>query len=340
MSQKIPYLKIKAKNNFDLGLQLGRKLKTETRRRLTENKKIYKKIKAGSFPRLVSMAKNFLPCIKKDYPDLLSELDGLSQGAGVAFSDLLVVMCEEEIIDFKTEHCTSIALKIGRQAVIGHNEDWLPSYRHNGLYLINASLAGKKFLALSYMGGLPGTSSGLNSDGFCYTANSLNAGRFRYGIPVKFQLRAFLGVKNRQEALRVDLRDSTITSNTMLIWKNSKILDIEDYFGHHQEFYGRKFLIHTNHPVLNSDRTKDNTDSESVKRYEYVKNAFNKRKKIDVDFLKSVLQDHTSGICGHPNAKHPTYGVTIASIIMNPKEKWVALAAGNPCENRYVKYKL
>jgi len=336
---KLPYLKIEAKNHYDLGFFIGQKLKTQTKKRIATNKKLYEALNLKSFNNLVKTAEKFLPAVKKYYPELLEELVGMAEGAKVSLLELMVLMCEEELMDFKVKHCTSLAVKFDHQVMIGHNEDWLSSYASNGLYLIKAKVKGNKFLALSYMGSLPGTSSGLNYSGFSFTANSLDAGRFRYGVPIKFQLRSFLKVKTVKDALKTDLKDSALVSSSMFAWKNSKILDIEDYFGHHEEFYGRKFLIHTNHPVLKKDQTKINTESESVKRYNFAKNILGE-KKPSLKLIKQILQDHSTGICAHDVKKSPWDSVTIASVIINPKKLSMEVATSNPCKNKYIKYSL
>ncbi|MCX6800255.1 MAG: carcinine hydrolase/isopenicillin-N N-acyltransferase family protein, partial [Candidatus Falkowbacteria bacterium] len=120
----------------------------------------------------------------------------------------------------------------------------------------------------------------------------------------------------------------------------SRILDIEDYFGHHEKFYADKFLIHTNHPILKRDRTKTNTDMESIKRYNRAKQILEIKKNHNLVVLKELLADHKTGICAHLNKAHSSYGITIASVIMNPKEKSMEVAWANPCRNQYKKYKL
>ncbi|MCX6807812.1 MAG: C45 family autoproteolytic acyltransferase/hydrolase [Patescibacteria group bacterium] len=335
----IPYLQIKAKDNFEFGLKLGEKLGKQIRKRIRDNKVLYKKKKMKNFAGLIKTAHKFLPSIKKHYPELLRELAGMSAGAKVDFNELLVLMCEEEILDFRVPHCTNIALQTEKGALLGHNEDWVEDYKNNGLYIVKGQINDRKFLALSYMGSLAGTSSGLNEH-FCYTANSMGCSRFRFGVPVKFQLRALLDVRTEAEATRVDLKDSSITSNMVYVWKDSKILDIEDYFGHHEKIYADKFLVHTNHPVSERNRTRTNTDEESVTRYEGAKKILENEKKHSSKTLKRILGDHEFGICAHSDRRHPYYGITIASIIMNPREKSAEICWANSCSNKYKKYKL
>lgn len=335
----VPFLNIVAKDNYDLGFQIGKKLRKEIKNRLIACKRLYKKLGLGEFGDLTKKALKFLPATIRHCPHLVTEAEGLSCGAEVKFEELFVLMCEEELFDMDIQKCTSIALKSGHTVLVGHNEDWLNSYINNGLYVLKCRIGSHYSLSLNYMGSLPGSSSGLNAHGLCFTANSLNAGRFRYGVPIKFQFREILESSTLREAIKADLGKSSITGNTMYAWKSARILDVEDYFGHHDNFYGKKLLIHTNHPIAPEERSKENTALESVRRYDRAKEIFMEEKKYDLRTLKKVLSDHKAKICSHPQ-KHRAWGPTIASVIMNPKEKWMEVCHGNPCRNRYVRYTL
>ncbi len=337
--EKIPFISITAKNNYDLGLQIGKKLKTQIKNRLAATKRLYRKMRVRNFKELAELALKFMPATTKYFPRLVVEAQGLSDGARIAFSELLVLICEEELLNLKIPKCTSIAIKTDQAVLIGHNEDWLNSYRHNGLYILKCKMGRHYSLSLNYIGTLPGSSCGLNSNGLCFTANSLNANRFRYGVPIKFQFRAILDSKNPKQAIASDLKDSSITGNTIYGWKNSQILDVEDFFGHHEIFYGRKFLVHTNHPIQSKNRNNDNTPKESIRRYERAKEILTRQNKYDLVTLKKLLSDHRANICSHPK-NHTYWGATIASVIMEPKQKWMEVCWSNPCKNKYFRYHL
>ncbi|MFA6410809.1 MAG: carcinine hydrolase/isopenicillin-N N-acyltransferase family protein, partial [Candidatus Buchananbacteria bacterium] len=175
--------------------------------------------------------------------------------------------------------------------------------------------------------------------GLCFTANSLSAGRFRYGVPIKFQFRAILDSKTPRQAIVNDLKKSSICGNTIYGWKDSQILDVEDFFGHHEIFNSQKFLVHTNHPIIKKDQTKENTTAESLKRYNRAKEILQQQKNCDLKILKKILKDHQAKICSH--VKKPNFwGATIASVIINPKEKWLEVCWSNPCQNKYTRYTL
>lgn len=334
--EKIPFIKIVAKDNYEFGFKLGRLLSKKIKLRIEKNKKIYYK------KNTIQKARNFLPDIKKRFPKLLTEIKAMSDGANVPFEDLLVLNCEEELLDFFVPHCTSIAIySNNKKIMLGHNEDWLSTYRKDGLIMIDGEIDSNKFLALSFIGQLPGTSCGLNKYGLAYTVNSLDLKRFCYGVPRNFLLRALLEAKTLKEAESiVTTPKHSISANTMLVWKHSIMEDIETLWHRYEIFYGNRYLIHTNHPLRKKDQQKSNTKKESIVRYKRVLELISNEKKFNTNLIKKILKDHKARICSHIDKKHSKYGVTVASAIINPNKEYIEVCHTNPCKNKYYRYKL
>ena len=159
--QNIPFISVKAKNNYDLGFKIGRKLKGQIRRRLTASKRLYRELRLKRFASLVTTAEKFLPPTLQSFPQFVTELQGMSQGSGVSLGSLMVLMCEEELMDItdiNVSKCTNVALKTKEGILVGHNEDWLNSYKNNGLYVLKCALGGNRSLSLNYSGCRSGTS--------------------------------------------------------------------------------------------------------------------------------------------------------------------------------------
>ena len=342
----IPYIKIEAKNNYDFGFKFGSKLKERIQYRIAKNRELYKKrvVEPKEFSFYIKKAKNFLPTIKKTFPYSLEEMHGMSDGANVSFEELLVMMCEDEIFDFKIYplHCTSTAVKTkNNRILIGHNEDWFLEYRKNGFVLVRGKIKNNKFLSLSYIGKLVGSDCGLNKYGIAYTDNSLVVNRLSYKVPRAFHLRALLEAKSPEEAVKIlDTEGSTISS-TLIVWSNRKIMDVEELWSHDEIYEGVNWLAHTNHPLERENQNIKNTPKESVIRYNKIKEILSKKKDYDEEILKKILKNHKAEICAHNRRYHPpSFTVTVASVIMNPKDKWLLLCDTNPCKGAYKKYYL
>ena len=338
---KIPFVKIEAKTNFEFGNKLGLALKNKIKKRIEANKKIYAKRGNKEYSILIKDAKKFLPATKKKYPNLIKELNGIAKGAQVSFDDLLVYQCEEEILDFYIPKCTSVALRLNNgNILLGHNEDWLPEYKENSLVIISGKINKNKFLTMSYIGQLPGSSCALNSHGLAFTGNSLDFKRFKLGIPRVFMLRALLDTEKLKEAEKLlENKNRSLCSNTMLVWKHT-MEDLELLWHHTEMFKFKNFIVHTNHPLDKQIQNNYNTHKESLIRVKVARKILDGAKRLDVKALKKVLCDHKSGICGHADKRHPRYGVTIGSAIINPNEGWLEACYANPCINKYIRYYL
>jgi len=155
---------------------------------------------------------NFIRVLhKKDHAPSACKIEVTLAEAGpeiLAGFDKWVIDCARQRLG-----CLNVAIKTNGGILVGHNEDWLSSYRHNGMFVLKAKLNGQHSLSLNYIGSLAGSSSGLNSSGLCFSANSLNPGRFRYGVPIKFQFRAMLDCKTPRQAIYSDLAESSISGS-------------------------------------------------------------------------------------------------------------------------------
>src|SRR3989344_2698147 len=116
---EIPRIKISAKNNDDFGFKLGESLSEQIKSRIIKNKLAYSKRGTKNFSSLVNKSKKFLPELEREFPKLVTELEGMSEGSGVPFNDLLVLNCEEEMLDFFIPHCTSIATYTRKKESLG-----------------------------------------------------------------------------------------------------------------------------------------------------------------------------------------------------------------------------
>lgn len=337
----IPSISIRAKTHYEFGYAYGRKLARQVHDRLLANRAMYKDLGAH-FPSMVKDAKRFIPAVKQKFPELLQEVRGMADGASVPFAHLFAINCEEELLDYFIPHCTSVAVQTkSGDLLIGHNEDWLQSYNQNGLVVVRGQIGKESFLALSFMAQLVGTSCALNSHGLGYTVNSLNFKRFRYGLPRNFILRNVLQKKTLREAEHVVLTPRrALCANTLFVWRNMQMEDIESLYRHAETYHGNRWLIHTNHPLRHHDEDTKNTARESVRRYKRVQEILSDTHSAGINTLKKILRDHPVGICGHIEARHPTYGATIASVIMNPLKGWMLVAHSNPCKNQYYRYTL
>jgi predicted choloylglycine hydrolase len=343
--ERIKFVKIEADNNYDFGFKLGKALRSDIQHRLARNKEFYKKksYSGKDFKILINKSNRFLHSVKKHLPNLLIEAKAMAEGAQVSFEELFVLMCDEEIVDFKVyaSHCTSVALKTKEGILFGHDEDWFVEYKNDGLFLVNGRIKDNRFLAMGYMGNLPGSTLGFNKHGIAFTDNSLFSEKPFSGVPRSFHLRGLLDAKNPNEAFGLLKKWRGVVSNTTLIFKDQGLYAFENLENKDRIIEGTDCIIHTNHPLEKEDQSKDNTFHESLVRYKKVNDLILRAKEFNIDLLKKILKNHSARICGHGKRKNQLDNtITVASIIMNPKKKWMMVCDRNPCKGTYQKFKL
>lgn len=339
--KNLPFIDIKARDNYDFGLQLGAALKAKLRRRLASNlRSLYPSLHFPDLPTLVTRARKFLPAIRKRYPHLLDELRGVSEGAGLPLDSLLVMSFDEELMSLAVPRCTSLAVRQEGRVLLAHNEDWLPGYRRNGLYAVRARIGKRRFLSVAYMGMLPGTVCGLNDSRLCFTGNALTSPRLRYGVPRSLLMRAMLDCRTSAQAIRTYTDHGAIPGNALCAFGDSELFNIEEHLRHHNVFRHPDYLVHTNHPLLPEDQGKENTADESIRRLEWAEDIITKRKVRSERLVREILADHGTGICSHSKKGGCRYGVTIGSVIVDPVAGWMKVSWSNPCRNRYRRFEL
>lgn len=289
----------------------------------------------------------FLSPIVKYYPKIMEEIFGMSEGAKINLRDLMLAMFDEETYVLserpRLPKCTTIGAHLNNgDIVIGHNEDWLAEIREDGLAIVRAEIGDLKFLSLFYVGSLPGTSCSINSYGIGFSGNSIDGKKFRYGIPKSIRMRAILEAKTLKEASDIDTLDPSINNNIMIASKNEGLLDSEDLWKVDRLFKDKKFLVHTNHPIEKKYQNKNNTEKESIERYEYLTKRIGESDFIDEDLIKNCLKVHTPiEICGHISKKISyAASVTVASAFINVTQKFIDITPSTPCNHEYKRYHL
>lgn len=134
------------------------------------------------------------------YPDYFAELEGIAQGSGRPFEDLLLANLRGEYRDY-LRGCSDCALVTDDAALIGHNEDGSPTFRGN-MYLVHAKVEGKPaFTALSYPGFLCGNAFGFNAEGICFSVDHVQPRDVGAGVGRHFIARSLLEARSLDDAI-------------------------------------------------------------------------------------------------------------------------------------------
>lgn len=154
----------------------------------------------------------FIPAIEAWAPDLLEEVRGIAEGAGLPFADVLAIQLGDEEwnfamrrgLDRPVDKCSAFGLAggPGRIGIAGQNLDtpmWIEGHQ---ILLRVIPEDGPEALVFTYAGGI--AMNGLNAAGIGITCNALAVMDYSAaGVPVAFVVRQVL--MQRDYAAAVDL---------------------------------------------------------------------------------------------------------------------------------------
>jgi isopenicillin-N N-acyltransferase-like protein len=352
MDAELPY--IEAKGTYrEVGRQIGEAERELVLRELDYYGEQFVALAGFSFAEAVERARPYLRPAEGAVPQIVDQLRGLAEGAGVPFEYLFAANCNEEFTCLpeqaeRPEHCTSFAFKAGGRTVAGHNEDWYPgdieclTVRHVTLD------DGTSYLSVGPAGNLPIT--GVTSHGLCGGANTLYSWDMGVGVPNNLLLASLFACRRLEDIRgRIAATPRARGSNHLLADAAGRIWDVETTAIRLAWLDGGACFVHTNHYVTPELAPQDATTSEGTykrrARAEELLAAGLEAGEDPVRLGQAVLCDHANAplsICSHwdDDDPDPDQSVTTASMVWEPAERCVHVAVGQPCEHDYVTYTL
>src|ERR1700690_3823061 len=141
-------------------------------------------------------ARKYLPFAEERYPQYVDEMRGISEGANVAFDDVMTLNAMEAVTTdaLHLTRCTSFAVNeectADGHVLAAHNEDWVPE-DEDDVYFVSAKPTDEPpFLAMTYGGLL--CNVGFNAYGIAQLIDSVYPADSRMGIPRLVFARAVL----------------------------------------------------------------------------------------------------------------------------------------------------
>jgi isopenicillin-N N-acyltransferase like protein len=217
--------------------------------------------------RLINMVlaeTNFIPAIKRWTPDLLLEIQGIADGAGVDPDAIYTLNLLDEVwsrygkAGIPQEHCSSIGCQgtATSPPIIAQNMD-IEAFRDGFQTVVHMSdpILKQETLFLSFAGGIG--LNGLNDRGLGVCVNSLlQLNSSLDGLPVACVVRGVLEKADASKAREFLLQVKHATGQNYLVGAKDGIYDVEcsankaDIF---QLDHRADAVWHTNHPLQNDD---------------------------------------------------------------------------------------
>lgn len=306
------------------------------------------------WPKLRLFVNRFSETIKQVCPEQLRELQGIADGSGQSFEDIMIINARYEISKFpKDPECTT-GVVLSEAAADGHvygfkNWDFVQSAMDHIVILDVMTEEGVHCIGFAEAGQI--MRDGVNNRGMAILCNNLQSVNdyAGYALPVTCLRRKVLSMQSYDEAEALVRQVKRTTSNNILLldakterardfeWQPDGVADeIEQENG---------ILVHANHFVVHPERDAlvGRPRNRDVRLRELL---MAQHGRIDLDIIKECLKDHmyyTLSICGHPNPGGEAYTcdrMTVSSLICDFTAGKVYITQGPPCCNEYMEFDL
>lgn len=311
-------------SHFDVGRAIGETFREQIRRTLASNVALqetflpFNRTEEGKtrYEKLLGLHRSF-------FPDYISELQGMSEGASLSFAELFIANLEIEYEHYAAKPedsgCSTCSVLTDDAAIIGHNEDNLPIYNEQ-MYLVKLKVTGKPSLtALSYPGFLPGRAFGFNSKRICFSADSIRPKRVVTGLGRNFISRSLFEAESLQEAIRraTVLGRASGFNYTIGSLKERRIIDVEVSPDNQNVFEIEGCFFHANH-LIKLSQVDQSISTSSHSRQMRGEALLREAVPQDESDILRVLRDRE--MKDYPilrNGKPPDRGMTIVTAIFN-----------------------
>ncbi|ETN39775.1 uncharacterized protein HMPREF1541_06001 [Cyphellophora europaea CBS 101466] len=113
---------------WEIGLSHGRQIPNRIKTCIANYERLFLETAEADWPESVARAKQYLPALEQNEPELVEEMKGIAAGAGVDLGDILALNLRSEIsLTNYSDGCTSIVTKTssGDKTFVAQNWDWV-----------------------------------------------------------------------------------------------------------------------------------------------------------------------------------------------------------------------
>jgi isopenicillin-N N-acyltransferase-like protein len=273
-------------------------------------------------------------------PDLVEEIDGMAEGAGVPEWEVFAANAWEELeprIEHATvlDRCTAFAVAGPEGTILGHNEQWYAGDAGNVAITVQRG-DGPAFASPSVVTCLPAV--GMNAAGLAQGVMSLSAEDDGEGIPRVPVSRRALGASDLDDAVRrASINGRSGGYAYVLARAGGSTRIVETTATRHAVLDAPRG--HTNH-YLDPELAAGGDESDGSRaRLSRLEELLEERRPHTPEEAMDVLRDHHSApqsICMHPDpAGGDEATAVLFSMVCHLESRRMWVAAGNPCREPY-----
>lgn len=288
---------------------------------------------------------------EKYSPDMMEELQGTAEAAGVSLDDVMLLQVRNQLQPEANEGCTAVSLPpiagLGRGSIVAQNWDADPALDEFTVVLTRRP-TGKPALTTCTQAGLI-SYMGFNEAGIGACVNTLPAPVRGVGVPHYFTLRGIYEATTLEGAIEaVRTAHRAIPANILLATPQGPAdleVTIDDV--HVLRPDEQPWLAHTNHcvhPALVPTNVRFPELIQSHARKRRIDQLLESANATTIDNVEAYLRDHDGypkSICRHAN-DDPQYGFweTVFSIVIEADQQRMHISRGTPCSRPYETYEV
>jgi len=340
------------------GLQYGAQATERVKRSVELYREVFLRYAGWDWDQVTQHAQTYVAAIEAYRAHLLDEMQGIAEGAGLAFEDVLALNVRTEIMfaavaRAAAQECTAfVALPEATadgHTLVGQNWDWKPATAGTVVLLEAEPQQGPHFVTAVEAGLLAKT--GMNAAGIGLVTNALVSDRDQGdpGVPYHAVLRAILESETMSDALLAVTHHARASSaNYLIAHRDGEAINVEaapgDYARVFTAFPEQGLYSHSNHFICPGFDLKDVelwAGPGSLFRLHRLRKFLQRyHGALSVAKLKEALADHFDspyGICSHRDPGTPSVEdyVSVLSLIIDLDTATLWLADGNPCRAAY-----
>ena len=364
----IAFIRVSNTSAFERGKYIGK----QTRLKVEHSLETYQSMFAMcdiSWNQATEKAQAFINPIQQVSGELIDELSGIANGAGVDFNSVLALNCRTEILpaDFLSRAYDSVGLTPGTTSPNGphanectsfavarknhpvwlvQNWDWCGRQREALCVVEQRNAKGLLFTTVTEAGML--AKIGLNAHGFGVTLNILRSANdgLKSGLPVHVFLRALLNHETVNDAIAfAQTLTFASSSNVMVADKNGAIASMElSPEGMRVINSEQNRICHTNH-FLNNELAKNDVgrpgNESTINRLHRAQSLVSADMSLnDIKQLLCNTSDGLESICRFPDKRLPDIAQieTVTGVIMNLSTNTLELSAAQPSVSNFCSY--
>ena len=301
---------------------------------------------------------DFLTSVRRWTPDLLEEVEGLAEGAGLDRTTALAYQFMDEqwcyehrkvVLPSDAHRCSSVAIaRQGGGRIVAQNMDLPTHFDGTQVVLHNQPDDGPSQLLFTAAGLV--VTTGLNSAGVGVCVNSiLDRPTAAEGLPVAFVIRGVLALESAGAAAAFVRDVSHASGQNYVIADSDDAFDLEAYAGGVDTYIEGEKILHTNHSLamdeeaatLESYAERHRMDLSGLQSSHARREALVARlgdvDEATEDDVIDALSDLTAPICRlrRPDSAWMTFGSIVSTATDEPEMR---LAPGPPTEHPYTRY--